>query len=61
MGDVKDCYPRNRSNRQPSQFAICHAVLLDHSVWIVKDLNGIIEAGPVLPQTALGLRLVPLK
>ncbi len=61
MGDAKDCYPRNPSNRQPSQFAVYHTVLLYHRVWIVKDLNGIIEADPVLPQIALGLCLVPLK
>src|ERR1017187_9964254 len=61
VSDVQEDHSSNSAEHLPSQFAIHHTVLLDHSVRIVKDLDSIIEADPVLPQIALGLRLVPLK
>jgi hypothetical protein len=61
VSDVQYNHSANGANRQPSQFAIYHAILLDHSVRVIEDLNSIIEADPMLPQVAFGLRLVPLK
>ncbi|HUD22868.1 MAG TPA: hypothetical protein VMQ60_08505 [Acidobacteriaceae bacterium] len=33
----------------PSLLAIYNAILLNHSIGIVKDLDGIVEVDPMLP------------
>jgi len=61
MRDVQHNRTANCSNHFPPQFAVHNAIMLKHCVGILKHFNGIVEADPVLPQIARGLRLVPLK
>jgi hypothetical protein len=61
MGDQQNRHSLHHPDRLPTVFARFESLGLGENERIVKYLRGTLEADPVLPQIALGLRLVPLK